>query len=286
MQIYLDGVSVGNVSIAAGAANSLTTINAFMIGANNSYASPGGFFNGAYQDFRFYNGKALSATEVKNWYNYYATKSLYNAQPEYYLPTLANVSAGALSNTGFEVVSGSFKVSEGSDKKKWIECVTAGVAPMLQTNAYGTYVFKVNHVGTSNTFILFASDTKGAEGATGQDCYTFLIDTAEQLAVRESVNGTPANKFVSAIGSVTPLTDYMFAISRSTTGVFTIYAKGGSEFPQWTQVTASTGSNPFTDTTTTTSQYLNLDFDAGDKFRLLGIHQGLLTISELSALYK
>jgi hypothetical protein len=114
MQIYLDGVSVGNVSIAAGAANSLTTLNALMIGANNSYLAPGGFFNGAYQDFRFYNGKALSATEIKNWYLEYADKPVLQAQPEYWLPTLANVTAGALSNTGFEVVTGSYKVSQDS----------------------------------------------------------------------------------------------------------------------------------------------------------------------------
>jgi hypothetical protein len=288
MQIYLDGVSVKDGSIATGAANSLTTTNQLLLGANTNYASPAGFLDIALQDFRFYNGKALSATEIKNWYLEYADKPVLQAQPEYWLPTLANVSAGALSNTGFEVVSGSFKVSEDSSKKKWIEDVTAGAASALQTSAYGTWVGEV-YCNTAGTVIWpFIATKKGSRDATGQNGYYFVITAAGAVALGISINGTPSSAMLSsALSYVAIQTVYKIAISRTLAGVFTLYIKGGA-FTNWTLVTVGGScSNPTAASTTyTTSLYQNaVGTVAGDKFRLLNIHQGVLGIPELSALY-
>jgi len=285
LSIYLNGESAATVSIASGAANSLTTANQFLIGAAGSTASIISPLNFDCADFRLYNGKCLSATEIKNWYLEYAKKPVYDTQPELWLPTLANVTGGEISNTNFKVNSGTWKVSESTDKKKWIENVVAGVAYMQNTKAFGTYVFELIHENGSNSFVEFITDTIGAETTTGQDGYSFLVDTAEELAVREITNGTPANKFFSAVGTITPSTSYKYAIARDAVGVTTLYAKGGSQFPSWAVVTASSGTNPFTDITITTSRFMNIDLDAGDKFRLLGIHQGVLGLPELSSLY-
>ena len=59
---------------------------------------------------------------------------------------------------------------------------------------------------------------------------------------------------------------YRIRITRSTSGVFTVYILGGN-FTNWTLVstTGGSGTNPVTDNTYTTSSYFVMDLDANDR---------------------
>lgn len=51
-------------------------------------------------------------------------------------------------------------------------------------------------------------------------------------------------------------------------------------------ITKTGGTDAVTDTDNTTSQYFCVDLDAGDKFRLLGVDEGVLTLDEIKSIYK
>jgi hypothetical protein len=274
--LYLDGVNMTTKTLGN---NTILTVGAL--------AAAGYPFTGKRGYMQVYS-TSKGATWASNRYKQYAEKIIYNPQPEYYLPTLANVSAGALSNTGFEAVSGSFKVSEDSSKKKWIECVTAGLGYVQQTNAYGTFVleFQIDTLA-DEMYLTFIADAKESRDGANQDGYYMVVAGDGRVGVGETVSGSLTSKGLSAAGYVALNTPYKYAISRSLAGIFYQYIKGGI-YTNWTLVSAvgGLGSNPFTDTTTTSSKYLTAYLAAGNKFRLLGIHQGLLTTPELSAIYK
>jgi len=202
-------------------------------------------------------------------------KLLYYPQPELWLPTLANVTAGRLSNTDFSVLTGSYKISQDANKKKWIECVTAGVAYAPMTYAEATWLFELNKPDGTIPRIGFMASVAGDETATGQNAYWVLETNAELIGMKESVAGSASFKNSTAAGYTPVATDHKIPISRTSAGVFTLYIQLNGV---WTSVDMSggTGTNPFTDTTTTTSRYMILDLDAGDKVRPLGIFQGVL----------
>jgi hypothetical protein len=273
--LYVDGVSMGDRTLAAN--NPIITFTCL----NSSSALYS--MSGKIGYCQLYS-TSKGATWASNRYKQYAKKVVYQAQAENYLPTLANVTAGKLSNTDLEVLTGSYKVSQDATKKKWIECVTAGLAWMYQNNAYGTYVFEVLKANTANIVdVMFIADTKDTGAATGQDGYQLRINANEAVQVNESINGAQTTRIYTGVGYVENAVAYKIAISRSSLGEFYVLIKGGA-FPNWIPITAT--GNPITDNTATTSKYLTIDLDAGDKFRLLGIHAGVLGIPELSALYK
>jgi hypothetical protein len=106
------------------------------------------------------------------------------------------------------------------------------------------------------------------------------------LELKRYDSGGGAVLFATAVGYLTNNIDYEFAISRSTAGVFTVYVKGGV-FTNWTQVVVATGSNPVTDNIHTSSKFLCslIQTDVGTCHGDLVVHQGVLGLSELSAIY-
>ena len=70
---------------------------------------------------------------------------------------------------------------------------------------------------------------------------------------------------------------YDIRITRSATGVFTSYIKGGA-FADWTLIdpTGGSGTNPVTDNTHTTSCCATIDMDAGDTFHKDEQYAGVL----------
>jgi hypothetical protein len=81
----------------------------------------------------------------------------------------------------------------------------------------------------------------------------------------ESTNGTPLNKFTTST-AFTHSTWYKIKITRTTAGITTYYALGGTEYPSWTIIPPVGGTgNPFTDTSITTSAYFVMLFAAGTK---------------------
>jgi hypothetical protein len=107
-------------------------------------------------------------------------------------------------------------------------------------------------------------------------------DNSIQLG--ESVNAAYSQLFNTAASYFANLTPYKIAVSRNYAGSITVYIKGGA-YTEWTLVAVTAGTNPITDTTTVTSKYFGVHMEVATKFRLLGIHAGVLGLPELNNLY-
>lgn len=193
-------------------------------------------------------------------------------------------SAGFLGNTDFTVQSGSYKISTDTingKTTKVIECVTTGALSIptsyfQQTpteSAYGTWEFDVYKDGDANVpSVVFISNTNKYLDS-GQNGYEFLINAAEKIYIRKITVGSTGNMMLSADDYVAIKTWYRIRITRSSSGTFTLYIKGGA-FTDWTLVGAEAGANPVTDTSFTTSNYMVFNLAAGDKIAYSDISGG------------
>lgn len=188
--------------------------------------------------------------------------------------TVTAIGSGFLGSVRIE--SGTFKVSnDGTDK--WLECATAGAGSVSLLNAYGTWQFDIYKGGeTTQPIFVFAADTAGAETATGQDAYSIFFVSTEDIFTREITNGSASNINKTAASYIAIQTKYSVRVTRDFSGAFNAYIKGGA-FTSWTSIDFSVqGSNPWTDTTKTSGQYLNFDLDATDKITGIKYWHGVL----------
>ena len=236
--------------------------------------------NGRLAELRFYN-KALTQSNVNSLYKQYATLP-------YFVDDLSDANESVspetefLSNTNWRINSGSFSIARDETNKpreKVIRCDTSGLIYQESSQAYGTFEFDwYKEIEGSNTYLLFMADVIGAENATGQDGYNIWLTSANQVALRESTNGTPSSKMFTGVSYIEADTWYRYRITRRYDGDFTTYIKGGI-YTDWTLVDTTGGSqtNPVTDNTTTTSKYLILDLDASDMVSDFRFYPGVLT---------
>ena len=160
------------------------------------------------------------------------------------------------------VSSGSF-ANGGGDNRTYIECTSNGVAYFESTQAYGEWRFDVYKGNTANlSRVFFLSDSYNIGSENG---YQFQLRDDESIRFRRMTSGGGSNGFDSYVSYISNSTWYTIRIIRESNGKFTVYIKGGI-YNTWTLVDASiTGTNPITDNTHTTSNYLIIDFDNGDK---------------------
>ena len=153
---------------------------------------------------------------------------------------------------------------------KVLVCKTAGIAYIpasyfLDTTstdaAFGTWGFHLSKGASTTPRIDFIADTIGVTDSGNG--YQFLVNSSEVVAVRELVSGVPTTKMDTAAGYVVPDTWLRVKLTRSSAGVFTTYIDGVV-----VDVSGGSGTNPFTDTTSTESSFIRLDLDAGDKICL------------------
>ena len=166
---------------------------------------------------------------------------------------------------------------DGNDKV--IECTTAGVLYHESQQAYGTFEWDIYKGGASNSLnVLFTADTIGAASATGQDANGFFFNADERMGLVASVNGNGATPAYTATAYADNNAWYKIRYTRRYDGSFTMYIKGGA-FTDWTliDVSGGTGTNPITNNNTTTSKYVVLDLDAGDKVANLKFYNGVMT---------
>ena len=152
-----------------------------------------------------------------------------------------------------------------------------GIAYINQDKAYGTWEFDVNK-GTSHSFptVGIISDNVQDLVSTNGNNYHFLFNSEERIYLRKGI----FNLFKTGASYIAINTDYRIKITRSLAGVFTTYIKGGTfGWDSWTTVVASTGSNPVTDNTYTTSNYLVADLDSGDTVSNLKIDGKRISLS-------
>lgn len=169
--------------------------------------------------------------------------------------SVANETVGFISNTPFTIDSGTWKISTDTisgKNVKVIECVAAGIlyiptSIFQQTPteaAYGTWEFYVYKADASTMNVVICGQANNA--ITAGD-YLFEYDASENLAIVEQGTGDVISGSTAAAA-----TWHKVKITRTTAGAFDLIVNNISE---------GTGS----DATLTTSSYILLDIDAGDK---------------------
>jgi hypothetical protein len=183
--------------------------------------------------------------------------------------SVAAVTSGYLENSPFQVGSGSFKISKDTisgDNVKVIECVSSGYVYLLKDflhqasteAAYGTWEWYMNKATDGNsTYLNFIASTLGPENAAGQNGYGILFSVGEAYILRKSVSGTPSN-LVYELNAITYNQWHKVKVTRTNNNSFTLYLDDDL-------ISADLGTNPIVDSATTTSSYIIIDLDAGDK---------------------
>ncbi len=279
-KIYLDTVSIDGATTQRSIEDTAT---ALVVGGNG-VTSCGGFLD----DVRIYN-EVISDAKIAELYSEGAKKLNFHQSMTDVPPTLANltVAQDRIGKTDFKVSTGQWKVSEDSNGKKWIECVSTGTAYMESTQAYGTWLWDMNKQGEgSTTTFLMMADVIGGTEATGQDGYSLQMNSEERTLMRKSVNGTHSANSYTAASYINVLTDYKFAVTRRYDGQFSHYIKGGI-YTDWTltDVSGGGGTNPWSDNNVKTSKYICLTANNVDKYSNIIMLEGVLTLAQLNQMY-
>jgi len=148
-----------------------------------------------------------------------------------------------------------------------------GIAYINQDKAYGTFEWDFNKGGADNDILInFIDNTGGTlDNYLG---YAFRFYNDESILLNKVGIGWHSTLLRTAASYITINTDYRIKITRSLAGVFTVYIKGGTfGWDDWTTVSTAGGSgtNPVTDNTYTTSNYLVADIDDTDTISNLKI---------------
>jgi len=240
---------------------------------------------GTYGDGKYVYGnlieEALSSTEVANRYAQFAKHAVYQSESHKWLPTLANVTAGQIGNSGWEVRDGTWNIVELEDTK--LIASSAGIGRAIlpnQKRAYGTWVFEIYRPNTTTDISVYLVNDETANNGI---MLNFYYD--EGIYLKRTLAGATATLAWTSASYIENNVVYKVAVSRSTTGEITMYIKGGA-YTKWQKITvAGGGTNPVTYTSITASEKSSLYSSAGMDFNFLGIHQGVLGIPELSGMY-
>jgi len=231
------------------------------------------YFNGDIPLVAIYNS-AKSASWIKKQYEKGARAIQY--MTSYGVKeTISNQTSGYLSDTPFEIVSGTWSVtSEEIDGKacKVANCVSAGLLALpvsafygadSTSAAFGTWEWKHYLTGSSlsASYVMPVASVAAAYNNASQNGYRITWDATGVIYGREIVAGSDSGKFLTAAGaaSIGAWNDYK--ITRVADGAFTFYQNGNI-------ITASAGTNPFTDLTTSSSNYIIIACGSNEKISL------------------
>lgn len=254
--VYINGSAVSmTASVIPTMGNSYAsdTANSLFLG-NNSAGSRA--FDGLIENFQLFN-TTLSAGQVAGLYSKaLARTDLSRAQIDMEV-TVANQTSGFLSNTGFEILAGTWKVDIDSEGK-YIECVAAGQLAIPTLQAFGAWQFSVNWANTANSLnVMFSASEKAAPSDGSQNGYMYalrLIGSNLHLLFELS-SGVETQRIGTNTGSPVVSTWYDILLTRNTDSTWGFSIDG---------VDVGAGD---TDATHATSDYLILDMDAGDKVK-------------------
>jgi hypothetical protein len=186
--------------------------------------------------------------------------------------TLANVTAGKLSNTPFQVSQGTWSVTE-SASGKYANVAVSAAADISVTSkaAFGTWYLRMNKKVKASSVQLFVSvDKVGSYDVALSTGYLVYIGTGNAVALYKVAAGTPALLATTANDYIAADTEYEICVTRDYLGVFNLYVKGGA-YAAWTLALTAT------DTTYATSNFINFFSDGvTDKIRDLRVFAGAL----------
>lgn len=286
-KVYANGVEVGTFSNSTG----LWTGTAYTALLNStSLATNIGFFADI-GGLQYFDQMVLGATDIRAEYLEGARTCLLDASvyADGSCPvSLATRVSGEIAN-GWKILSGTWRTTEdapagGSPGGRQLSTVTAGTVYQKQKAAFGSYHFRLLAgtlgVATSNMAFIAASPT-GTGLGTG---YELHLSTSGRINFRRVTAGVATTLTQAAAGYVAFGVWYDFWVTRRTDGVFSIWIRGGV-YTTWTLVSVAggSGSNPVTDITHTTSEYVNFSGAAADQSRGVRVFLGEMLPSEAIA---
>ena len=262
--LYINGVEYtvgsGLDETATPDGNRAADVGDFWIG---STAVNNGIWDGWIDTVRLYSGETSQARATSR-YNAFVEASKgkvnYYADGKDWNESVASVGAGAqLENIGWAVSTGTWQIDDAgnADGTKQITIVTAGILVRPSHQAYGTWEFDINKSSDAESVrLILTGDIVGGVGAvTG---YYFAFDSSETFILGRGDPG--ANTLLrTAIGTPFSLsTWYRIKITRDG-GLWTCYysTDGGVTYTAWVADSGTPGTNPLTDTTHTTSNFVN-----------------------------
>lgn len=272
---YLNGVFLATAADANNYSVAQTVLFSYL---PNVY-----YFKGECEDFRFHN-RALTLAEIQAYSNQFSQRItlLEDFRAE-------GASGVATVPTGWTKTSGSFAINEATAddanlktiKKgtKYLSCLTAGVISIPSKQAYGTWEWDWYKGADGNILTTYIISSKSNTNTNG---YLNHIWSNENFVVNRIDSGIGTNLAYATASYVANNTWYRTKITRSTSGVFTMYIKGGSFVPTegydgWTlfSTLGGDGTNPVTDNTYTTSEYFVLDLNDGDRIANIKLTEGI-----------
>lgn len=148
----------------------------------------------------------------------------------------------------------------GTDDWAWVDIQDWAGATAAEA-AYGTWTFWINKAASSATRFLVIADEPERFSDANQDGYLINIPATEEISISRVTSGATATLMQTAAATATAATWEKYTITRTAAGIFSVYLND-------VLVTAVIGTNPVTDNTHTTSQYVVIDPDQGDDFGL------------------
>lgn len=265
LQLYVDNVltveEVRDIDEGADGDINLTVAKAFIQGSG-----------AAIHDFIFWSrGRTLA--EVDALYN----KGVIQYQGGYGVTETDNLTSGFLDGIPLRINSGTFKVSASlidGEPVKAIKSIFSGQAyakvqelNMTTTEAaYGTWEYWLrNPVKTRVHSTQIVASEIGGPTATNQNGYDIRVAANNSIKLVRSDNGVATVIMSTVADYVSEDTWYGIKVTRSSAGEFIVYIRGGSFGNDYVQIVADSGTNPITDTTHTTSNYLSFDTDNDDE---------------------
>lgn len=207
-------------------------------------------------------------------------------------PTTFTVPNGSpIPFTNYKVAAQNATVVENSDGNKFINGTNIiSIITRPQEQAYGTWVYEAGNFGVFSLRIGFIANSELTSSASGQYGYYVVLRNSQAVQLIRSVSGGSESILLSSATSYYDFnTYYKLAVTRSTSGVFNLYIKGGA-YTDWqlVDVTGGSGTNPVTDNTYKSADvnFESVDAESGGRFRHLGTHFGALTLDEIKSFYK
>lgn len=152
--------------------------------------------------------------------------------------------------------------------EKYLQATAAGTVAFPSNQAYGEWIFKFYRSdGSVNLIYDFISDTINSlnEGGNGYRFYAFSADN--ELIMSRYSNGSQTILFRTGDGAITDGKAYEIKITRTFTGIMSLYVRGSEYGDEWTLaplLTGGSGSNPATDNAHHSSKYSVIDNDTDD----------------------
>lgn len=231
------------------------------------------YFNGQINSVKVYS-KELSAAEVLADANKVAKKTIYRNTFED-APVSLTSSSRELSD--FLISSGTWKISQDTTKKKWLEDVTVGGTYINSAKAYGTWQFDFKK-SSATSHLRF--ELIGTEKDSSGNGYRFNVAGTALHLITITAGGTATIAYTAA-GYIAVDTKYSIRITRSHIGVFTVYIRGGA-YTNWTAISVAGGggSNPVTENTHKTSRFLAIitSTAVGNKVGNIVIKEGVCDV--------